>query len=102
MFITNISKVSKYIRNFLSKKTASVIVIAILIITFFLVYKTISVNALSSGFVQTDWSGGADTSATANGTNLTNWTKYYSKTSGVDTDTAGELKLKVVLTNPSP
>lgn len=98
-----IRELSSFIKtSFLSKKTASIVVAAILIMAFLVFYKTVGVNALSSGFIQTDWSGGADTSSTANSTNLTNWTKYYSKTTGVDTDTAGELKLKVILSTPSP
>jgi len=89
-------------KSFSSKKSVSVIVLVILIAAFLILYKTYDVNALSSGFIQTDWSGGADVSATANSTNLTNWTKFYSKTAGVDTDTAGEVKLKVILSTPSP
>ncbi len=58
------------------------------------------VNALSLGFVQTDWSGGADTISTINSSNISGWTKYYSKTEGVTTSTVGEAKLSITITQP--
>ena len=66
-----------------------VIVVAILLV------KSHLVEAISRGFIQTDWSGGADTVTTANDTNLTSWTKYYSATSGIDTSVAGQASLKL-------
>lgn len=58
------------------------------------------IGALTKTFVQTDWSGGADTVSTTDDTNLLNWTKYYSETDGIDTSTSTELKLEVTVTQP--
>lgn len=57
-------------------------------------------DALSRGFIQTDWSGGADTVSTTDDTYLTTWTKYYSADSGITATIAGELRLKVEVTSP--
>lgn len=53
------------------------------------------VQALSSDWVQTNWSDGPNTDLTIDSANLTNWTKYYSATSGIDNSTSGELKLRL-------
>lgn len=66
----------------------------------FLVTHLVRVSALSNSFVQTDWSGGADTVTNINSSNLTGWTKYYSKTDGVDTSVTGEAKLNVSVSQP--
>lgn len=58
------------------------------------------IKALSLDFIQTDWSGGADTVTTINASNITGWTKYHSKTDGVNTSTAGEAKLNIAITQP--
>ncbi|MDO8240417.1 MAG: hypothetical protein Q7T51_00320 [Candidatus Moranbacteria bacterium] len=52
-----------------------------------------NIRGASFGWLQTDWSGGADTNAVANHTsNQTGWTKFFSKDANVDT-TAGEVKM---------
>jgi hypothetical protein len=81
-------------RPIISVTTALFLVLVSIIVT-----KSI-VSALSKDFVQTDWSGGADTITTINDTNLSGWTKYYSKTDGVNTGTAGEVKLNITITQP--
>jgi hypothetical protein len=63
-------------------------------------YDTKLIKALTQSLVQSSWSGGADTEATINSTNLSGWGKYYSKSSGVDTDTEGIVRLKVGITQP--
>ena len=51
-------------------------------------------RASTNSYVQSDWSGGADTAATStHPTNQAGWTKYYSQTGGVNTS-GGELKLE--------
>ncbi len=53
------------------------------------------IYALTLYFTQSDWSGGADTETTINSSNATGWTKFYSKTAGIDNSTSGEIKLKL-------
>lgn len=83
----------------LKKPLLSLTLALIAVFTSVLLYRT-AVRALNRAWIQTDWSGGADTGATADDTNLTNWTKYYSGTSGVDTSVTGEAKLKLEVTTP--
>ena len=64
------------------------------VLAFFVAYIS-KTTAATNNFVQTDWQTGADTNATADSANLSNWAKYYSATTGVITSVAGEIKLKV-------
>lgn len=59
------------------------------------VYFVHQIYALTLYFTQSDWSGGADTESTINSSNASGWTKFYSKTAGMDNSTAGEIKLKL-------
>ena len=52
------------------------------------------IGALSKNFTQNDWSGGADTNSTVNGSSGT-WTKYYSANTGITAVSGVGLKLKV-------
>lgn len=65
--------------------------VALFILAFLM--KPLLTRAAAKAFLQSDWSGGADTVTTADSDNLLEWTKYYSKDSGVDTATQGEVKL---------
>lgn len=57
-------------------------------------YQSSAVRGAVYGWVQTDWSGGADTGATAaHPGDGTGWTKYYSKDAAISTSTPGEIKL---------
>jgi uncharacterized protein (TIGR02145 family) len=77
--------------------TVAILIIATaansLLLSFF--FPNMYTRAASFGWLQTDWSGGADTNATANHTSdQTGWTKYFSKDANVDvTTTPGEAKL---------
>jgi hypothetical protein len=62
---------------------------------FIFVIRPILVKAITKTFTQSDWSGGADINATNNDNNLTDWNKYYSKDSTINTDTLGEIKLNL-------
>lgn len=52
-------------------------------------------KAATDSWLQTDWSGAADTVSDADATNAAGgaWTNYFFKSSNVDTATAGEVKL---------
>jgi len=55
-----------------------------------------NIKAATFGWLQTDWSGGASTTAFANHANdQSGWNKFYSKSANVDTS-GGEVKLSVV------
>ncbi len=57
-------------------------------------YKTLITRGANYSWLQTSWSGGASTTATASHTNnQTGWTYYYSKDSGISAATPGELTL---------
>jgi len=57
-------------------------------------YRSLIARSAVYGWVQTNWSGGADTGATAaHPGDETGWTKYYSKDEVVSTSTPGEIKL---------
>jgi uncharacterized membrane protein len=73
-----------------------------LFLIFLLVFtlKSNWIKALTKNFVQTDWSGGADIEATINDSNLSGWTKFYSKDSSVSHSTEGEIKLRLDVTQP--
>jgi len=77
------------------KKFILIAVLAIAMITGAIIfYQKLIVRGASYGWLQTDWSGGADTGATAaHPGDETGWTKYYSKDAAVSTSTAGEIKL---------
>lgn len=57
-------------------------------------YQNYTARGAVYGWVQTDWSGGADTGDTAaHPGDETGWTKYYSKDEVVSTSTPGEISL---------
>ena len=59
-----------------------------------LIYHQSLVRGAVYGWLQTDWSGGASTTATAvHPGDETGWTKYYSKDAVISTSTPGELSL---------
>jgi len=94
-------ELKKYIfRPFNHKRAVTIISLALLVALSLLFYKVYKTNALSRGFIQTDWTGGADTVSTADDTRLLDWNKYYSKTTGVDTSTNGHLKLNLTISQP--
>lgn len=89
-------------KQFRRKKILYYAIVVLVIAVSIFSYKALKVSALSSNFVQTDWSGGADDTAVANDTNLSGWTKFFSSSDGVDNSTAGELKLKMTIASPAP
>lgn len=92
-------ELTKFVRSRVSSRPlVSLFVAFIAIFASVFIYQAI-VKAASKNWVQTDWSGGADTVSTADDTHLTDWTKYYSGTN-VDNSTAGEIKLDVSITQP--
>ncbi len=89
-------KIKKFIQN---KKSRKIYIPAIFLIVGFLVFYKIFISQGSNySWIQSDWSGGADTGATAtHTTNQSGWTKFFSKDANVDvTATPGE----ITLTNP--
>lgn len=57
-------------------------------------YKTLLTRGASYGWLQTDWSGGASTTAIASHTNnQTGWTRFFSKDTNISTSTDGQLSL---------
>ena len=76
-------------RKFLAKKWQYSAVFMILILFssgLFWLQKDYIAKGATYGWVQSTWSGGADTGAVANHTsNQSNWTKYYSKDSTIST-----------------
>lgn len=95
------SDLASWISRRLWKRKLLTLCLAITIIFASTLVNRVLVQALSKAWVQTDWSGGADTNATANSTNLTDWTQYYSGTN-TDHATGGEIKLQRVLSTPAP
>lgn len=58
-----------------------------------------NIRGATFGWLQTDWSGGADTNAVAtHATNQSGWTKFYSKDANVDTSN-GEVKMSATSTS---
>ena len=80
----------------IAKKLQYLIAVGIVLFVFGgAVYFVRQIYALTLYFTQSDWSGGADTNATINSSNATGWTKFYSKTAGIDNSSSGEIKLKL-------
>ena len=81
----------------LKKKKFKLIVWAVLLIIsvgIIIFYNNTAVRSAVYGWVQTDWSGGADIGDTAaHPGDETGWTKYYSKDEVVSTSTPGEISL---------
>ena len=66
----------------------------------FLKIKPLLTKALTNTFIQSDWSGGADTETTIDDNNLEGWTKFYSKTGSIDTSTANQTTLEIEISQP--
>jgi len=58
----------------------------------------ISTLAATKNFLQSDWSGGADISATVTENSQLGFNQFYSSTSGVNTTTPGIIELKTDIT----
>ncbi len=89
--------ITSYLSSFgIARKVQYMIAIGIVVFVFgSAVYFVNQIYALTLYFTQSDWSGGADTVTTINNSNATGWTKFYSKTAGIDNSTSGEIKLKL-------
>ncbi|QQS43899.1 hypothetical protein IPM65_07245 [Candidatus Roizmanbacteria bacterium] len=94
---TFFNSVTSYLSSLgIARKFQYVIALAIVVFVFgSAVYFVNQIYALTLYFTQSDWSGGADTDATINNSNATGWTKFYSKTAGIDNSTSGEIKIKI-------
>jgi len=91
-----IEKIKKIVKSFKFKKPQLVGVGILVVVLFagFQIFGILKSKGATFGWVQSTWSGGADTNAVANhNANQTNWTKFYSKDANVDTSTSGEVKL---------
>jgi len=79
-----------------TKKSRKIYIPIILLVVGFLIFYQVFISKGSSyNWIQSDWSGGADTGAVATHTdNQTGWTKFFSKDDNVDTTTTpGEITL---------
>lgn len=85
-------------RRVLSKPASVCFVVAFVIVgtaAYLLLTGGYLTKAATDSWLQTDWSGVADTVSDADATNAAEgaWTNYFFKSSNVDTATAGEVKL---------
>ncbi len=96
-FLTFFNSATSYLSSLgIARKFQYIIALAIVVFVFgSAVYFVNQIYALTLYFTQSDWSGGADTDATINSSNATGWTKFYSKTAGIDNSTSGEIKIKL-------
>jgi len=75
------------------RKTILIVISFIIALVIFTQIKPLLIQAVTHTFIQTDWSGGADTNSTATEDNLSNWTKFYSGDTSISYTTPGEIKL---------
>jgi hypothetical protein len=79
----------------ITKKQFGIVSVALFVLIFgaFQIFGISKIKSATFGWLQTDWSGGADTNAVATHTsNQSGWTKFFSKDANVDTS-GGEAKL---------
>ena len=92
------SKTTTINRNYFLLITGIIFVIGCVGTVIF--YNFQSVRSAVYGFVQTDWDGGASTTATAaHPGDEIGWTKYFSKDAVISTSTPGEISLSSTTVN---
>ena len=90
---SHLEKYQKKVRLYTFSTTFTVVAVFVAIAAIQIFFPNSKIKAATFGWVQSSWSGGADTVAKANHTaNQTSWTKFFSKDANVDTS-GGDVKL---------